>query len=195
MYQFESFAMSTYNWTENYVLLGFVCLLTTWALVSISSIQRGLGLLLTSAKPTMYMLGGFDPFQRAKSKIQPLHCSPINTFSHLIVSAMSALKKCMVFAALNIMTNRVLKVRGHTLPFDRQAHFGTWGKVAFSDRHNLPLVHLCMKSSGNLVSTAVHASPDVKFLIWAFIILVSLHPVQANDDADLNRQVFICGLE
>ena len=126
MYQFVSFAMSTSRWTEKDVLLRFICLLTTWTLVSINGIQRNLGLLPTSVEPTMYMLGSLDPFQWAESKIRPLHCSPIDTFPHLIVPAMFALKECMVFAALNMTTNRVLKVGGHALPFDRQAHFFSW---------------------------------------------------------------------
>ena len=60
-----------------------VCFLAAWALVSINSIQRNLGLLLTSVEPSMNMLRGLDPFQWAKSKIQPLHCSPVNTVPHL----------------------------------------------------------------------------------------------------------------
>jgi hypothetical protein len=35
-----------------------------------------------------------------------------------------------------------------------------------------------MKASGDLVGITVHTSPNVKFLIGMFIILMSLHPIQ-----------------
>ena len=58
------------------MLLRLVCFLAVWTLVSIDSIRRDLGLLPTSVEPSMDMLQGLDPFQWAKSEVQPLHCSP-----------------------------------------------------------------------------------------------------------------------
>jgi hypothetical protein len=169
MYQFISFTVCTPCWTEKYVLLRLVCFLAVWTLVSIDSIRRDLGLLPTSVEPSMDMLQGLDPFQWAKSEVQPLHCSPVNTVPYCIVPAMFLLKILVVFAALNVSTNGVLKVRSHALPFDRQAHLGAWSKESLPNQHDLPLIHAFMKASGNLVSIAAHTSPNVKFLIGTFI--------------------------
>jgi hypothetical protein len=91
---------------------------------------------------------------------------------------MFLLKILVVFAALNVSTNGVLKVRSHALPFDRQAHLGAWSKESLPNQHNLPLIHAFTKASGDLVSIAVHTSQNVKFLIRTFIILLSLYPMQ-----------------
>jgi hypothetical protein len=90
---------------------------------------------------------------------------------------MFLLKILAVFAALNVSMNGVLKVRSHMPPFERQAHLGAWSKESLPNWCD-PLIHVSMKASGDLVGITVHTSPNVKFLIGMFIILMSLHPIQ-----------------
>jgi hypothetical protein len=91
---------------------------------------------------------------------------------------MFPLKMLAVFAALNVLTNRMLKVRGHTLPFNRQAYLGTWCEKSLLNRHNLFLIHAFMKASSELVSITLHLSPNIEILVWPLIILMSLYPIQ-----------------
>jgi hypothetical protein len=83
-----------------------------------------------------------------------------------------------VLTALNVSTNRMLKVRGHMLPFDRQAYLGTWCEKSLLNQHDLFPIHAFMKASGKLVGITVHLSPNIEILIWPHIILMSLYPIE-----------------
>jgi hypothetical protein len=126
----------------------------------------------------MNALRGLDPLQWAKRKIGPFYCGPVDASPHHIVPAMFPLKMLAVFAALNVLTNRMLKVRGHTLPINRQAYLGTWCEKSLLNCHDLFPIHAFMKASSKLVSITVHATPNIEILIWLLIILMSLYPIQ-----------------
>jgi hypothetical protein len=69
---------------------------------------------------------------------------------------MLSLKIYPVFASLYVPMNRVLKVRGHTFSFNRQAHLGARGEEStLLNWYNLPSIHTFMKPCSELVGITI----------------------------------------